>query len=120
MSTRTTLHESSSLHSLGYREVTPGDLFAHRGTARLIDVREANEYVDVLGHVAGAELVPLATVPAAAAEWNHDEELVLICRSGSRSGRACDALLQLGFKNLFNLKGGMLAWHHSGLPTERG
>ena len=45
--------------------------------------------------------------------------LILYCRSGRMSAIAADALSQLGFSNLFNLEGGMIAWEQAGLPLER-
>ena len=39
-----------------------------------------------------------------------DQELILYCRSGNRSGQACQILEMMGFTNTKNLQGGMLAW----------
>ncbi|MCL4228846.1 MAG: rhodanese-like domain-containing protein [Myxococcales bacterium] len=85
----------------------------------MIDVREPHEFTGELGHVAGSKLVPLATLLDAARAWPRDEELVLVCRSGNRSGRAAQALAGAGFTRLYNLAGGMLAWNAAGLPVER-
>lgn len=92
---------------------------AHLAGARLVDVRQPDEYVGPLGHVAGAELVPLGTVGAAAASWKRDAPILVICRSGGRSGRACGELAALGFTEVYNLSGGMLAWNEANLPVER-
>jgi rhodanese-related sulfurtransferase len=86
---------------------------------RLVDVREPDEFVGELGHVDGAELVPLATVGAVAQGWPRDQTLVMICRSGGRSGRAARELVGLGFTTVMNLKGGMLAWNAASLPVVR-
>jgi rhodanese-related sulfurtransferase len=43
-------------------------------------------------------------------ELNPDEEYVMHCKSGMRSGKACDLLRQSGFKKVRNMKGGILAW----------
>jgi glyoxylase-like metal-dependent hydrolase (beta-lactamase superfamily II) len=53
--------------------------------------------------------VPLATLGACAASWRKDEEILLVCRSGARSGRAAQALVAAGFQKVMNLAGGMLA-----------
>ncbi len=90
------------------------------GNVRLVDVREPHEYVGELGHIHGSELVPLATLDAAADAWDRNEPLVLICRSGARSGRAVAALLAKGFTRPINMAGGMMAWNASSLPIERG
>lgn len=113
------LFHRGSLTLAGYRDVSPQALFAARGEVRLIDVREPDEYVGELGHLPGAELVPLATVGARAAGWDHDVELVLICRSGARSARAAEDLVRAGFRHVMNLAGGMLAYHAARLPVER-
>ena len=90
-----------------------------RDHVRLIDVREPHEYVGELGHIAGAALVPLATVAAAATAWDRDADIILICRSGARSGRAAEALVTAGFRRVMNMAGGMLAYNAAQLPVER-
>lgn len=75
---------------------------------RIVDVREPGEYS--AGHIPGVELVPLATVAKAAAGWDKDQPLMLICRSGNRSNIAAHKLEDLGFKDLANVQGGMNAW----------
>lgn len=92
-----------------YQDVTVGELERLRGVARFIDVREPDEFTGPLGHLPGAELVPLEKVEAAAEGWARDEPLLLICRSGGRSSRAASALAARGFTTLYNLTGGMLA-----------
>ncbi len=113
------LYEVATPHPAGYREIAPAQVAPARGNVRLIDVREPAEYTGELGHAPGAELVPLATVEAAAESWNRDQELVVLCRSGARSGRAAALLASLGFQTVMNMTGGMLAWNEAGLPVER-
>jgi len=100
-------------------DVDPAFVTAHRGGIALVDVREPDEFTGELGHVPGAELVPLAILPNAAASWDPEREVVLVCRSGGRSARAAMALAGRGFRHLYNLRGGMLAWNHARLPVER-
>ena len=78
----------------------------------IIDVREPAEFTGDLGHLAGAELVPLSTVALLALDWPRDEALLIVCRSGRRSAVAAQDLLALGFKHVANLEGGMLAYNH--------
>lgn len=103
----------------GVRDVPVGTAAPLLAGAKLVDVRQPDEYNGPLGHVAGAVLVPLATVGAAAAGWRRDEPILMICRSGVRSGRAVSELMQLGFTDVYNLAGGMLAWNEAQLPVER-
>lgn len=101
-----------------YAEWTVAEVHRRLGNVRLVDVREPHEYVGELGHIAGAELVPLATVGVAAGAWDRMQPLVLICRSGARSGRAAAELLAKGFTQPINMVGGMMAWNAHSLPVE--
>jgi rhodanese-related sulfurtransferase len=76
----------------------------------LIDVREPNENADFN---IGGKLVPLGkiqTMDIDELEPLKEEEVILYCRSGNRSGQACLMLDTLGFKATKNLSGGMMAW----------
>lgn len=103
----------------GIPEVTPEWVRGVSGV-RLVDVRELDEFVGELGRVPGSELVPLATIEKTAASWDRTAPLVLICRSGGRSGRAALALVALGFEKVASMRGGMLAWNERRLPAEHG
>jgi len=85
----------------------------------LIDVREPAEFTGELGHIPGAKLVPMATLPLAAAGWDRNAEYLIICKSGGRSGMSAQAMLKMGFTKVMNLAGGMMAWNAAGLKTER-
>jgi len=99
-------------------EVTVDELeSALRSGSRLVDVREVNEYQ--AGHVPGAVLVPLATVPDAVDRFTADGRTFVICRSGARSYRACEFLVELGL-DVANVEGGTLAWINSGRDTVTG
>ncbi len=75
---------------------------------RLIDVRETHEWE--IAHIPGAQLIPLDTLAAHMNELDSAEEVILLCRSGARSGKALDLLRGAGFRKLKNLKGGIVAW----------
>ena len=66
-----------------------------------------------------AEHVPLQTVPNAARDWDRDKPVLVICRSGGRSASAAMHLVDQGFTQVYNLRGGMLAWADAGLPVAR-
>ncbi|MBL7941665.1 MAG: molybdopterin-synthase adenylyltransferase MoeB [Flavobacteriales bacterium] len=75
---------------------------------QLIDVREPYEYQ--IANL-GAELMPLKNVSDFASRISRDRQVVVHCRSGVRSAKAIAELEQnFGFTNLYNLKGGILAW----------
>ncbi len=75
---------------------------------RLIDVREPHELK--ISRLEGAELIPLGQLAARLSELDSAEEIVLFCRSGSRSARALELLVSAGFRKVKNLKGGLNAW----------
>jgi rhodanese-related sulfurtransferase len=103
--------ENASVNAAGVREISVETAATLVGKVRMIDVREPDEFTGELGHVAHAELVPLATVEQTAQAWPRDQELVMICRSGGRSGRATEALMRMGFTRVVNMVGGMLAYN---------
>lgn len=105
----------------GIPEVDVHWVSAQQGAVdRLIDVRESHELVSALGHIEDIEHVPLATVAAASESWDKEASVVVVCRSGGRSGRAAQYLEQQGFKHVVSMAGGMLAWNEVGLPKAEG
>ena len=114
----TDLLAASMPHPLGYREATPAQVAAGARKYRTIDVREPEEFTGELGHIEGAELFPLGRIESDARTWPRDETLLMVCRSGGRSGRASAMLTAMGFQNVINMAGGMLAWNEAKLPIE--
>jgi sulfur-carrier protein adenylyltransferase/sulfurtransferase len=75
---------------------------------QLIDVREPYEFD--IANLCG-ELIPQGNIPDNIDKISRDKKVVIHCRSGARSGRIVQYLEQQhGFENLYNLKGGILAW----------
>ncbi len=90
-------------------------LLDEQADLQLIDVREPYEF-DIAN--LGGELIPKAELPSAVAKISRDRKVVLHCRSGQRSAAAIEMLReQFGFTNLYNLKGGLLAWAKEIDPT---
>jgi adenylyltransferase/sulfurtransferase len=75
---------------------------------RLIDVREPHELE--ISQIPGATLMPLGSLAARMHELDSAEEIVLFCKSGSRSARALELLAGAGFRKMKNLRGGINAW----------
>lgn len=75
---------------------------------RLIDVREPHELE--ISQLEEAELIPLGQLASRLSELDSAEEIVLFCKSGTRSTRALEILASAGFKKIKNLKGGINAW----------
>ena len=86
---------------------------------RVIDVRTPEEFRGPLGHIDGAENVPLAEfaqrLPALAPY--RDQPVALVCRTDRRSAQAQSLLLQAGFRQPLLVLGGMEAWNRQGLPV---
>jgi len=110
----------SSACAQSYKDVTVKKFEKKIGkrSSQLIDVRTPEEYV--LGHIEGAALV----------NWKDSTEFVkhatvldkskpvyVYCRSGNRSSKASDWFIQHGFKKVFNLQNGILAWQEAGKKT---
>ena len=74
----------------------------------LIDVREPHEYQ--ICNIPGAKLIPLGDVPKRLDELDKTADIVIHCKSGMRSAKACGILKAAGFEHVRNMKGGILAW----------
>lgn len=92
----------------------------HRDGAAWIDVREPEERANA--YIAESEFMPMAT---AAEELprrfpDRDTPIVLSCHSGARSGYLVAHLRSLGYTDVHNLRGGILAWAADGRPISHG
>lgn len=88
-------------------------LLASSSPPKVLDVRTAEEVMR--GRLPGAMHIPLGELPARAGELAPGP-LVVYCLSGARSAAACQLLSQHGFRELYNLTGGITSWSRSGLP----
>ena len=80
--------------------------------AYLLDVREPDEWA--AGHAPDAHHMPMMEVPARMAEVPTDADVVVVCRSGGRSGQVVSYLMGNGWDNVRNLEGGMQSWAAAG------
>ena len=78
----------------------------------LIDIRSDAEVMH--GMLPQSTHLPMQMIPASISEFPHDRDIVLYCRSGVRSYHACTFLMQQGFDNVINLKGGIIDWARRG------
>ncbi len=76
--------------------------------ALLLDVREKDEYD--IANIPQARLVPLQTIPTYAPNLPRDTQIIIHCKSGMRSAKACEYLSSLGFENVVNVTGGIDAF----------
>ena len=99
-------------------EIDVDELASRLGSGALvIDVREADEYGE--GHVPGAVLVPLSELQQRVDDIPGDQPVLVICKSGGRSMRACEFLAPLG-RDVTNVAGGTMAWINSGRDVVTG
>ncbi len=91
----------------------------NRKDALVVDVRDTGEFE--AGHVAGARHVPEKQLTERLRELEKFRErpIIVTCRSGTRSGVAVQVLRRHGFKEAFNLGGGIAAWDQAGMPLEK-
>ncbi len=93
------------------KEISVNELSALKKSGtdfQLIDVREPNEFE--IAEI-GGELIPMNSVPQNIDKFSKDKQVIVHCRSGKRSGDVIQWLeANHGFENLYNLKGGILAW----------
>lgn len=105
----------------GYRQIEPFEAvkLLNQQDAIIVDVREEKEYQE--GHVNGALHLPLGQLRQRLDELapNRERPIIALCRSGHRSASACSILRKAQFNQVFNLRGGVMAWQNAGLPLER-
>lgn len=80
----------------------------------LIDVRSPMEIAQA--SIDGAAHLPLNLLPLRQQEVPKDKTVIFYCRSGARSAQACSFMMQNGYDNVINLRGGIIAWARQGLP----
>ncbi|GAB5046441.1 rhodanese-like domain-containing protein [Thermodesulfovibrio sp. TK110] len=88
--------------------------------AVIVDVREYTEYV--AEHIPGAIWAPRGLMDFQAFTWLPDKEktYLIYCKTGGRGSIVTCDLKKLGYKNVYNLKGGFEAWKKAGEPVEKG
>jgi len=100
-----------------FTDIEPSEAFRRAGQGvRLIDVREPQELE--AGRFPKAVNVPLAELESYASKLDPAAPVMLACRSGSRSRKAAKRLAALGFGDVSNVRGGIVAWGRAGLPLK--
>lgn len=94
-----------------YRELKSGSYF-------ILDVRTPEEFKE--GYIEGAILIPLAELESRLYEIPKDKPIIVYCRSGRRSASAEDILVKNGFREVYNMKGGITAWISNNYPVVKG
>jgi rhodanese-related sulfurtransferase len=101
---------------LGTLDVTR--LMNQAGTL-VLDIREGEDFAG--GHLPRARHIPFSQLSNRIEEIGKYKEktVIVTCRTGSRAGAASRVLKQAGFKNVFELRGGISAWEQASLPVEK-
>jgi len=108
---------------MNYRELGPKAYKAEyedNENAVLLDVRAPHEYE--AGHLEGAKLINIQepSFTEEVAKLDKGKTYYINCRSGARSGSACQYMASQGFTDLINLEGGIIAWEKNGFPVKQG
>jgi molybdopterin/thiamine biosynthesis adenylyltransferase/rhodanese-related sulfurtransferase/molybdopterin converting factor small subunit len=100
----------------GY-ELSPREVWerVQRG-ALLVDVRAPSEYGGV--RIPGAEPAPLESLARAREHMDPEQEMIFVCRIGKKSAMAAELLRKAGFRKVYSLAGGIVAWMNEQLPVE--
>jgi rhodanese-related sulfurtransferase len=114
----------------GYQNVTAiqAEKILEKGNVYLLDVRIPAEYNYT--HIEGAKLIPLRNAlgsnldPSIFLEnrtvelpKNKNTKIVVYCKGGTRSAPACDFLIKIGYKKVYNMQGGITEWVKTGYPV---
>ncbi|MBI1284624.1 MAG: rhodanese-like domain-containing protein [Thiobacillus sp.] len=87
--------------------------------ALILDVREDKEFAS--GHIPKARHIPLGKLAGRIQELEKykGKPILVTCRSGQRSARACGMLKKAGFETVYNQEGGIIAWERANLPVTK-
>lgn len=99
-------------------EISPEELSQRTNSGEkllIVDVRNPDEFA--FCRLSGSTLIPLHELPQRLHELDPDQEIVVHCKMGGRSGQAVAFLRQQGFSRVRNLTGGILAWSERIDPT---
>ncbi len=87
------------------------EIFHNNDTFQFIDVREPSEWEE--GHIEGALKISLGDLKNHLADLDKDNNYIMVCRSSGRSGKASSEMVENGFKNIYNMTGGMIDWNNN-------
>ncbi len=102
----------------GMRDIAAEWVATHRDEVYVVDVRSAPEFTGELGHVCGAQLLPLDELRARLGDVPTDRPVIVVCQTGARSAMGAAILAKAGVTRVASLAGGMIRWRELGLPRE--
>jgi len=95
--------------------VQEAKLMIDSGEVFILDVRTQEEYD--AGHIRGSNLIPVQVIETRLNEIPKDKKILVYCRSGRRSSEASNILVNNGFKEIYNMNGGIDDWIRSGFEV---
>lgn len=101
----------------GSSQIAADWVAGHRAEVHVLDVRGPAEFDGELGHLEGAQLIPLDELRARVGEVTSEKPVVVVCQTGRRSALATQILEKAGLTRVANLAGGMVKWRDAGLPS---
>jgi len=101
----------------GLPEIAPEWVASHRGAVNVLDVRSPAEFCGELGHLEGAQLIPIDDLRARVPEVRADKPVVVVRQTGKRAGLGTVILRKAGVASTANIAGGMVRWRELGLPS---
>ncbi len=101
----------------GQPEIAPEWVAHHRMEVHVLDVRSPDEFDGELGHIEGAQLIPLDDLRARVSEVSADKPVVVVCQTGRRSAMGAAILHKAGITRSANIAGGMVGWRALGLSS---
>ena len=81
----------------------------------LLDVRNMHEVI--FSKIEGAIHIPMNEVPSRINEIDNSKDIIVQCKSGKRSAKVCEYLMQKNYRKVWNLKGGIIAWSKEVNPS---
>jgi len=98
------------------KKISPKQIYEF--DCQCVDVRNYDEYE--VERLNGTKCVPLDQILSTASNWNPNDRVLLMCKSGMRSAKAAKQLEQVGFANVFMVEGGLDACKKAGLEVIKG
>ena len=114
-----TLAQTVEKDSIQVLSIAQFEKLSSKKKSKIIDVRTPEEVTE--GHLVGATTINFlgANFASEVQKLNKNKTYLLYCRSGSRTRKAADAMQKIGFKHVYMLDGGIIAWKEAGKQVEK-
>lgn len=109
---------ATAVHAADITPVEAQRLLKASPPAFLLDVRSSGEYLQK--RIADAKLIPIDQLQGREAEIPRDRPVIVYCETGVRSSHVTNYLLRLGYRQVYNLTGGIMSWQVRGYPVLTG